>query len=65
MILFKEDPKWQRLIYPAHEGYRDIELEKYEELENYFEEHDIIIPSWVTKRMKMRNMQGNDFKIPV
>lgn len=65
ILLFKDDPKWQRLIFPPHEGYREIELEKYEELEEYFEEHNIVIPAWVTKRMKMRNMQGNDFKIPV
>ena len=65
MVLFHDDPKWQRLIYPSHEGYREVEIEKYEELEEYFEEHNIIIPKWVTKRMKMRNMQGNDFKVPV
>jgi len=62
MVLFKDDPKWQRLIFPPYEGYRDIENDKYEEFVEHLDGENIEVPEWVTKRMHLRVLEGEEFK---
>lgn len=63
--MFRGDPKAARLIFPPYEGYTDFENEKYEEFEEYIEENGIEFPSWITKRHKLRAIQGEDYKVDV
>ena len=62
-IAFKDDKKWQRLIFPSYEGYSDYEDEKYNEFTEHLKNEEINVPKWVTKRMLLRVLEGEDFKL--
>lgn len=51
------------MIFPPYEGYRDFENEKYDEFVEYIETNEIEIPKWLTKRMLLRVLWGEEFKI--
>jgi len=62
IMLSKDDKNWQRLIFAEDDEYRDFEEEKYEELEDYMDKNNIIIPSNVCKSDIRRFLQANHYK---
>lgn len=58
----KDSTNWQRLIFPECGEYNDYEEEKYEELQDYIEDQNVIIPSHIGKAAFMRFHQANHYK---
>lgn len=62
IILQRNTKNWQRCIFPESGPYLEFEEEKYEKLEEYIDENNIIVPSNVSKADMMRFMQANHYK---
>lgn len=62
VVLQAKTKKWQRLIFPENVEYLEYEEKKYEELDDYIRENNIIIPSFVSKYDLLRFHQANHYK---